>query len=352
MYKTSLLATGGLNEKCGILGVGTKQFTLSLEEFKDALSLLNYMEIERTEVEVKNFELKHNIKETTFQKLLEGNLILESSLVKAKKDTLDFKNYLYLLSIDVDAKLVLNNLKNTTVIIVGCGGIGNFLSYSLATFTPEKMVLIDGDRIENSNLNRQLLFTSKDIGYSKADILKKQLQLRNPLLDVTAYDRYVTEDFLEKSIKLKDNKRYLVILSGDSSTALEETTKYCVKNKIPFLNVGYLNDISVIGPFYVPEVSSCPYCNNTLSLEKHKKDSLTIEELLKINNKYEAPSSFTNNALASSLAMSDIIQFEAEKLDKVKSLNKRFGVDNVTFENYTLDVPKDKNCSFCSEEYK
>ena len=70
-------------------------------------------------------------------------------------------------------------------------------------------------------------------------------------------------------------------------------------------------------------------------------------ELLNINNKYEAPSSFTNNALASSLAMSDIIQFEAEKLDKVKSLNKRFGIDNVTFKNYTLEVPKDKDCSFC-----
>lgn len=351
MYKTSLLATGGFNEKCGILGVGTKQFTLSLEEFKDALHLLNYMEIERTETEIKKFELKHNIKKNTFQKLLDGNLILESSLVKPKKDTLDFKNYLYLLSIDVDAKLVLNNLKNTIVIIIGCGGIGNFLSYSLATFTPEKMILIDGDKIENSNLNRQLLFTTKDIGYSKADILKKQIQLRNPLLDVTSYDRYVTEDLLEKSIKLTDNRRYLVILSGDSITALEETTKYCVKNKIPFLNVGYLNDISVIGPFYVPRISSCPYCNNTLSLEKHEKDSMQ-NELLNINNKYEAPSSFTNNALASSLAMSDIIQFEAEKLDKVKSLNKRFGIDNVTFKNYTLEVPKDKDCSFCSEENK
>ncbi|WP_304652492.1 ThiF family adenylyltransferase [uncultured Ligilactobacillus sp.] len=351
MYKTSLLATGGFNEKCGILGVGTKQFTLSLEEFKDALHLLNYTEIERTEAEIKKFELKHNIKKNTFQKLLDSNLILESSLVKPKKDTLDFKNYLYLLSIDVDAKLVLNNLKNTTVIIIGCGGIGNFLSYSLATFTPEKMLLIDGDKIENSNLNRQLLFTTKDIGYSKADMLKKQIQLRNPLLDITSYDRYVTEDLLEKSIKLTDNKRYLVILSGDSITALEETTKYCVKNKIPFLNVGYLNDISVIGPFYVPGISSCPYCNNTLSLEKHEKDSMQ-DELLNINNKYEAPSGFTNNALASSLAMSDIIQFEAEKLDKVKSLNKRFGVDNVTFKNYTLDVPKDKNCSFCSEENK
>ena len=39
-----------------------KQFTLSLEEFKDALYLLNYMEIERTETEIKKFELKHNIK--------------------------------------------------------------------------------------------------------------------------------------------------------------------------------------------------------------------------------------------------------------------------------------------------
>ncbi len=52
------------------------------------------------------------------------------------------------------------------------------------------------------------------------------------------------------------------------------------------------------------------------------------------------------------LAMSDIIQFEAEKLDKVKSLNNRFGIDNVTFKNYTLEVPKDKDCSFCSEENK
>lgn len=350
MYKTSLLSIGGFNGKVGILGVGTKQFSLDAEEFKKALSLLEYMKEARTEEEIEEFELENNVKKETFQKLLQNKLILESTFVHEKTDTSDFKNYLYLLSIGVDPNVVLNNLKNTVVVIVGCGGIGNFLSYSLAMFTPKKMVLIDGDKIENSNLNRQLLFTTKDIHSFKTEVLKNQLELRNPMLNIVAYNSCVTEKLLEKSLDSKEKKRCLVILSGDTNIALEETTKYCVKNKIPFLNVGYLNDISVIGPFYIPGISSCPYCNNTLSLKEQQNYSLITDKLNKINSSYEAPSGFTNNALASSLAMSDIIQFEAGKLDKVKSINKRFGVDNVTFESYTLEVNKDPKCGFCGGE--
>ena len=138
----------------------------------------------------------------------------------------------------------------------------------------------------------------------------------------------------------------MVILSGDSISAVKGTTKYCVKNKIPFLNVGYLNDISVIGPFYIPTKSSCPFCNNTLSLEEHG-DNKILNILEKINNEYEAPSTFTNNSLAASMAMSDILQFASGNLTNIKSINSRFGVDNVTFKTYTIEVPKDNNCDFC-----
>ncbi len=62
----------------------------------------------------------------------------------------------------------------------------------------------------------------------------------------------------------------------------------------------------------------------------------------------QAPSSFLNNSIASSLAISDIIQFMSNDLNSIKSLNCRFGVDNKTFKTYTLPSSVDYKCVFCS----
>lgn len=344
--KRSFLATGGYSNEVGILGLGTKQFKLPKKEFKQAIILLNYLNEEKSIELIHNYMLKKKIPESMLKKLIDANLIVSKDIEKT--DDMDFKNKLYSQAISLDPDIVSHKLHNMTIIIAGCGGIGNFLGYALSTYTPEKLILIDGDKIERSNLNRQFLFKNTDIGDYKVNVLKRELNLRNPKLNISTINKYVTEETFAEIKNFKQNDNYLAILSGDSMEAVKGTTNFCVKNEIPFLNVGYLNDISVVGPFYIPNETSCPFCGNALSLDENK-DSYTTNILDEINSRYEAPSSFTNNSLAASIAMSDILQYANGNIENIKSLNSRFGVDNVSFKTYTIQVPKDKSCKFCGE---
>ncbi len=58
------------------------------------------------------------------------------------------------------------------VMLLGCGGIGNYISYGLADAGVGHLILVDGDIIEESNLNRQCMFTSSDVGDRKVHVLK------------------------------------------------------------------------------------------------------------------------------------------------------------------------------------
>lgn len=63
-----------------------------------------------------------------------------------------------------------NNLKNKTIAVIGAGGTGNFVCQLLSKY-PLKVTVFDGDFIEESNLERQVLFLETDVGKSKALVL-------------------------------------------------------------------------------------------------------------------------------------------------------------------------------------
>ena len=346
-YITSFLATGGLSDKDGILGLGTNQYQVNNSEFEKSIKILDFLINFHSLDEILEFEENNNIDNDIFNKLLKHKLILTEKEFVPKEDSSYFKNSMYFEALNLNSKDLLNKFKSTTFIIVGCGGIGNYMSYSLGSLSPTKMILIDGDTIEESNLNRQFLFSIKDIGNYKSDIIKRELEKRFRNINVDSCNKYVTKELLTRTVNPKyyNSKNCLVILSGDSDTAVLETTKFCTQFKIPFLNIGYLNDISVIGPFYIPNISSCPFCHNTLALKK--KENSVEQSLARLNRRYESPANFTNNALSSSLAMSDIIQYKNGTNDSIKSLNKRIGIDNKTFEKYEINISKDDNCPYC-----
>lgn len=66
-------------------------------------------------------------------------------------------------------------LNNSSVVVVGCGGTGSLLAQSLAGSGVGSFVLIDFDKVSMSNLNRQFVFNAQDIGQYKADILARRL---------------------------------------------------------------------------------------------------------------------------------------------------------------------------------
>ena len=69
-------------------------------------------------------------------------------------------------------------MKDSTLINIGCGGIGNYLMYAYASYLPKKIIMIDGDVVSISNLNRQIFFDLSDVNRLKCDVLKEKLSKR------------------------------------------------------------------------------------------------------------------------------------------------------------------------------
>lgn len=82
-------------------------------------------------------------------------------------------------------------LSKARVLVVGAGGLGSPIIQYLAAAGVGTIGVIDGDAVEESNLNRQLLFRAKDVGESKADLVGSMLSSEYPELNVFTYKKFL-----------------------------------------------------------------------------------------------------------------------------------------------------------------
>ncbi len=67
-------------------------------------------------------------------------------------------------------------LRKSSILIAGCGGLGSVVSENLVRSGIGKLVLIDYDKVDVSNLNRQILFDLDDVGSLKTAVTKRKLE--------------------------------------------------------------------------------------------------------------------------------------------------------------------------------
>ncbi len=79
-------------------------------------------------------------------------------------------------------------LKASSVLVIGAGGLGIPASVYLAAAGVGRIGIVDHDRIERSNLHRQILYSEGDVGRSKAIVASERLRLVNPHVSVTPYE--------------------------------------------------------------------------------------------------------------------------------------------------------------------
>ena len=82
---------------------------------------------------------------------------------------------------------------NSSICIIGCGGLGTSAAQYLSMSGIGKLVLIDDDSIVLSNLNRQTLFTEKDIGASKCKVLSEKIKKINKSVIVDYHQKKINE---------------------------------------------------------------------------------------------------------------------------------------------------------------
>ena len=114
----------------------------------------------------------------------------------------------------------INSLESKVILVIGVGGVGGTALEALARSGFKKFVLIDSDKVDVSNLNRQVLFTSEDIGKEKVVAAKERLLKINPSFDVKTFVTKVGEvkldeldlgkiDFIVDAIDFVDGKLHI-----------------------------------------------------------------------------------------------------------------------------------------------
>jgi len=140
-----------------------------------------------------------------------------------------------------------NELKQKKVTVIGCGGLGGYIAEMLCRIGIGSITLVDDDIIDESNLNRQLISHSNNIGKKKAFELKARLQQINPNLNVIAID----DRFSEKNAEYILQNTEIVLDALDTIPVRKLLQQACKQLNIIMIHgaiAGMYGQVSVIYP--------------------------------------------------------------------------------------------------------
>ena len=136
----------------------------------------------------------------------------------------------------------LKKLSQLKVGIIGIGGIGCPLSQYLVSSGLKKLLLVDGDIIEKSNLNRQILFNLNDLGKKKVDEAKHRLKQINTECEINVLDKNINSNNI---LTLHDCS--IVVDASDDWRTSKLLNEFCVTNSINFLYSSVIkHDLQII----------------------------------------------------------------------------------------------------------
>jgi len=142
-------------------------------------------------------------------------------------------------------------LANSTVAIVGCGGLGGTMAEELARLGIGRLILVDGDVFEESNLNRQLFSTEDNIGDKKVEAARKRLKAVNSEVKLTLFDKWFNEENAQNIFSGAD----LVCDALDSINRRIELERACHKLNIPLVYAGIAGWFGMLGVSYPGDLS-------------------------------------------------------------------------------------------------
>lgn len=148
-------------------------------------------------------------------------------------------------------------IASSTVLLIGVGGIGCATATYLASSGVGRMVLVDFDTVDATNLGRQMLYSPADIGKQKVDCAQSKLQDLNPDIEIVSISERLTGDALSDAVASAD-----VVIDGcDNFQTRFEVNDACFKNArclISAAAIRFEGQLAVFGPDY--DESPCYRC--------------------------------------------------------------------------------------------
>ena len=146
-------------------------------------------------------------------------------------------------------------LKRAKVIVAGSGGLGSPISIYLAAAGVGTIRIVDHDRVELSNLNRQVLHWDKDIGRSKVDSAAEKLSQLNQSVKIEAVEEMINEANISRLVAGFD----LIVDAMDNLPTRYLLNKAAIDNSIPFIH-GAVYGLEGRAMTIIPGKTACLRC--------------------------------------------------------------------------------------------
>ncbi|MBB3127117.1 tRNA A37 threonylcarbamoyladenosine dehydratase [Paenibacillus rhizosphaerae] len=124
-------------------------------------------------------------------------------------------------------------MKNSTVAVLGIGGVGSIAVEALARTGVGRIILIDKDVVDITNINRQIHALTTTIGRKKADLMVERVKLINPDIDAIALNMFYTEETYQELFKYELD---YVLDASDTVSYKIHLIKECLNRKIPIIS--------------------------------------------------------------------------------------------------------------------
>lgn len=127
----------------------------------------------------------------------------------------------------------LEKLKNSTILVIGLGGVGGYVVEALVRSCVGNLILVDFDKVEITNFNRQIISNNKNLDKYKVDCFKERIEIINEECNIITYNLKIDD------INIKDifnTKIDFVVDAVDDVKAKIAIINYCLNNNIDFIS--------------------------------------------------------------------------------------------------------------------
>lgn len=174
------------------------------------------------------------------------------------------------------------NISSKTVLVIGVGGVGGYVVEALVRSGIGKIIIVDGDVVDETNINRQIIALSSTVGQSKVDVFEKRIKDINEKCEVIKINKFIDASNIDVLFDYEFD--YLVDACDTVSTKLALIDR-CVLEKRKFISsMGTGNKLD---PSMLEIVDVRKTVNDPLAriVRKHVKDKRINDKVLVLSSR-------------------------------------------------------------------
>lgn len=179
----------------------------------------------------------------------------------------------------------LKKLNSKTVVIIGVGGVGSYAVEALARNNIGRLILVDFDEVDITNINRQIEALNSTVGLKKAEVLKERILDINPKCDVKVILEFIDQNNMDL---IFNEKIDYLIDACDTIATKKAVIEECIKRNIKFISsMGTGNKLNP-KLLEITTIDKTNYDPLAKIMRKWAKDN-KIEKKLKVVSSTERP---------------------------------------------------------------